>query len=100
MRPSYSYRDVRFHLEGYEELKAIRDTKPGLPLSLLCSLADVHAAVEHLNPALRGTVLLVAQMGYTMREAAQMLDVSLATVFARYERAREEIVTYLNGDYE
>jgi DNA-directed RNA polymerase specialized sigma24 family protein len=96
-RSNYRDRDVRYWLEGYAELKEGRDTVPGAPLHRLCCIADIHAAIDSLNPALRGAVLLVALFGYTTREAAELLGVAQRTVVVRYQRGREEIATYLNG---
>lgn len=96
-RSSYRDRDVRYWIEGYAEHMEGRDTTPGSPLHRLCCLADIHRAIDSLNPALRGAVLLVALMGYSSREAADILGVSQTTVVTRYQRGREEIATYLNG---
>ena len=49
------------------------------------------AAVRALPLELREALLIVVLAGFTHREAASVLDVSLATLIARLTKARERV---------
>ena len=51
------------------------------------------AAVRALPLELREPLLIVVLAGFTHREAASALDISLATLIARLTKARERVAT-------
>lgn len=98
-RRNYGPAEVRQLIEKYEELKNLRGTTPGLPLHYLCVLVDVDRAVACLTPHEYQAVLLVGLIGLSSSAAGELFGVSQPTMWRRYERGLEMLVTALNGEH-
>lgn len=59
---------------------------------------ELAAAVASLSPKLRETLLLVEVMGFTCREAGQILSIPEGTVKSRLFHARKELVAWFEAD--
>src|SRR5260370_18338093 len=52
---------------------------------------DVRAAVDGLSPCARAVIILIEVQGFTISEAASMLQIPPGTVASRLARARTEL---------
>lgn len=82
-------------VEGYAELREVKDTTPR-GLRHLCSLADLDIAVRQLPPKEYQAVLLHGLLGHTVRAAETLLGISRSTLMQRYLRGLEILTTTIN----
>jgi DNA-directed RNA polymerase specialized sigma24 family protein len=96
-RSNYDLREVRELVENYEQLKWLVGVEPGMPLHWLVRFIDLKIAVARLGPKEYQAVLLCGLIGISSEAAGKALGVSHNTMWARYTRGLEMLVTILNG---
>ena len=99
-RSNYRASEVRHLIEDYEELRELRDVRPGYPLRTLLSLVDIDKALMTLNLKERQAVLLCGQVGLTTRTAGVLVGASAMAMSRRYRSGLENLATYLNGAHD
>ena len=72
----------------------------GLPVDRLHDIGRLYAALEHLSPKLRESVLLYELLGFPMKDVAQIQGVSLSAVKVRVFRGRKELARILREPRE
>lgn len=99
MRPrgsNYSPGEVEALVDGYEELRARRDTHRA-GLRYLVYLADLDRAVARLTRKQREAVVLHGKVGLSYAECGRRLGISGGAVAARYHHALERLTVLMNG---
>lgn len=83
-------------VEGYAELKEAKSTS-GFGLRLLCQLADLDRALQAMPPKEYAVVLLHGLLGYTVRNAEEILGMSRPTLLDRYRKGVEFLTAHMNA---
>jgi DNA-directed RNA polymerase specialized sigma24 family protein len=96
-RRNYSDAEIRELVEGYEELREVKETGTRRGLLVLVKLADLDKALRSLTPREYEAVILCGMIGLTMRTSGQLLAVSAQTMSNRYNRGLSSLARYLNG---
>lgn len=96
-RANYNLKEVRELVEYYEEVKEHAGVEPGLPLNYLVRFIDLKIAVARLGPKEYQAVLLCGLIGISGEAAGKALGTSQQTMWTRYQRGLEMLVTILNG---
>lgn len=89
---NYTLDEVEALVGGYSELEPVRHK-----LKWLVRLCDIDTAIRNMPPKEYQAVLLVGLIGVDTRTAGEALGVSHSTVWRRYQRGLDWIVSYLNG---
>lgn len=82
-------------VEGYAELKEAKSTS-GFGLRILCQLADLDRALRCMPPKEYPVVLLHGLLGYTVRNAGELLGISRPTLSDRYRKGIEFLTDHMN----
>jgi DNA-directed RNA polymerase specialized sigma24 family protein len=96
-RSNYSLDEVRELVENYEQVKWLVGVEPGMPLHWLVRFIDLKTAVHRLGPKEYQAVLLCGLIGISSEAAGRALGTSHQTMWTRYIRGLEMLVTILNG---
>jgi RNA polymerase sigma-70 factor (ECF subfamily) len=78
------------------EADAIEALAPHDPADAVETRLDVDAALRVLPPQQRAALVLVDMLGYSVADAAEILDVSPGTVKSRCARGRARLLPYLS----
>ena len=96
-RPNYSQAEVRALVDGYAELREVRDTSRG-GLRLLLALVDLDRAYRHLEGKLAKTILLHGLLD--LQGAETLLGVDRVTLWRWHKQGIAEMTDFLNGEKE
>lgn len=88
----YNLEEVRALLEGYEELQVSR-SKEWVSVRLM----DLERTIAILPLHHKVFLFLIGMCGFTLRDAAELLDIPTATVGRRYKVALVLLAGYMNG---
>jgi RNA polymerase sigma-70 factor, ECF subfamily len=83
--------------EGALDLMATQGRVPATtdPASLRDTALDVEAALRLIPPEQRAALVLVDMLGYSVADAAAVLEISVGTVKSRCARGRARLLPYL-----
>jgi RNA polymerase sigma-70 factor, ECF subfamily len=83
--------------EGTLDLLATQGTVPATtdPASLRDTALDVEAALRRIPAEQRAALVLVDMLGYSVADAAAVLEISVGTVKSRCARGRARLLPYL-----
>jgi DNA-directed RNA polymerase specialized sigma24 family protein len=84
----YRRDEVEALVEGYEELREQRDVDRKRRLRIVHGLLDLRSALPMLTTKERQAIFLMGQLGFTERQAAEILRLdNPATMWRRYQYA-------------
>jgi RNA polymerase sigma-70 factor (ECF subfamily) len=81
---------------GDEEVFEVRAAQDGDPARTTDTRLDVDAALRMLPPPQRAALVLVDMLGFSVADAAVILDTSPGTVKSRCARARARLLPYVS----
>jgi DNA-directed RNA polymerase specialized sigma24 family protein len=95
-KANYSRGEIEALVEGYEELVVQKDVDRKRRLRIVHGLLDLDAATDSLTQKQSQAIILMGRLGFSYRQAAELLRVEPNAMWERYQHALDRLTEIIN----